>query len=256
MNLDLYKEMLAAPYLTDATAGLSEGKIIDAGVALTNRKITKTPRYIVGAPDDLGALMKLANFAQANITTKTDVILDGKITNRYGFDFYENNAIEKYTPADLIGAVNFGAGYAAGTLAMVVNGFNDDANPIRIGDVFTVAGDTVQHVVQTVTASSGDTVGISFSPALGASVVDTAVITVVATRSLLAFTPSATALAIRGYATMPDGTGVKSAVFDYEGIPIRISIFHDGKLGLTIQYDILYGIKNIDTRRIQRILTA
>jgi len=256
LNLDIYEEMLASQYLIDATSGLTESKIIDAGAALSNRKIQNGGRIITASPDDMATLMKLSAFSQANITGKTDVVIDGLITKRYGFDFFSNNAISKYTPVDLVGAVNNGAGYAAGATSMVVNGFNDDANPIRKGDVFTVAGDSVQHVVQTVTASSGDTIGLTFLPALGASVVDTAVITVVATKSLLAFVPSATALAARPYAVMPQGTGVMSTVVNYQGIPIRISVFHDGKLGLIVQYDILYGVKNIDTRRIQRIITA
>lgn len=256
LNLDVYQEMLASQYLIDATSGLTESKIIDAGAALSNRKIGNQGRVITASPDDIATLMKLSAFSQADITGRTDVVIDGLITKRYGFDFFENNAISKYTPTDLVGAVNNGAGYAAGATSMVVNGFNDDTNPIRKGDVFTVAGDSVQHVVQTVTASSGDTIGLTFLPALGASVVDTAVITVVATKSLLAFVPSATALAARPYALLPEKSGVMSMIVNYQGIPIRISVFHDGKLGLTVQYDILYGVKNIDTRRIQRIITV
>jgi len=256
LNTDIYLEMLASQYLTDATAGLTESKIIDAGAALSNRKIAKNGRVITGSPDDLATLMKLSAFSQSNITGKTDVIIDGLITKRYGFDFYENNAIAKYTPVDLVGAVNFGAGYAAGATTMVVDGFNDDANVIRKGDVFTVAGDSVQHVVQSTTLTTSDTTGITFLPALGAAVVDDAVITVVATKSLLAFIPSSTALAARPYAVLPSALGVMSMVMNYQGIPIRISVFHDGGLGMVVQYDILYGVKIIDSTRIQRIITV
>jgi hypothetical protein len=248
--------MIASQYVTDATSSLTESKIVDARSALSNRKIGMMDRKIVGAPDDMGTLMKLANFSQANITGVTDVIQDGMITSRYGFNFYENNAIEKYTPVDLTGAVNLGAGYAAGTTTMVVDGFNDDTNPIRKGDIFTVAGSSAQYTVQSTTTSSSDTIGITFLPALDAAVVDDAVITFVATRSMLCFVPSATTLAARAYAPLPEGTGVKTAIIEYEGIPIRVCVFHDGSLGLTVQYDILYGIKNIDTQRIHRILTA
>ncbi len=255
VNDAIYREMLATPYLTDATAALTESKIVDAGTALSNRKISKMNRAIVGNPDDMGTLMKLSNFSQANITSKTDVILDGKITNRYGFNFYENNAISKYTPADLTGAVNNVAGYVAGDTTMIVNGFADAANLIRKGDVFTVVGSSLQYVVQSTTVST-NTIGLTFLPALDATIAHTAVITFVATKSMLAFIPQATTLAARPYALLPAATGVQSSVINYQGIPIRISVFHNGNLGLTVQYDILFGVKNIDSSRIERILTV
>lgn len=256
VNADIYKEMIASPYVTDATSGLTELKVIAARTALSNRKVQMPGRVISSSPDDIGTLMGLPAFAQANITGRTDIVIDGMITNRYGFSFTENHAIEKYTPADLAGAVNNGPGYVSGNTAMVVTGFNDDTNPIRKGDVFTVAGSSLQHTVQSVTASSGDTIGLTFLPALDGTVANSAAITVVATRSMLAFIPAATALAARPYAVLPTGVGVQSRVFDYEGFPIRISVYHDGNLGVNVQFDALYGVKNIDTRRIQRILTV
>jgi hypothetical protein len=249
----IYNKMIASPYLVYAVSGLTESSIIDARTALSNRKIGPN-RAIVGAPDDFGTLMKLAAFSQANITTRTDVILDGMITDRYGFKFYEDNAISKYTPADLVGAVNHGAGYVSGDTTMVVDGFNDDANPIRKGDVFTVAGSSAKYTVQSTTTTTSDTTGITFLPALDATIADDAAITFVATRSMLAFTQNAFAFASRPYdMNIP---GVATSVVNYRGIPIRISVFHDGKLGKTVQMDILFGGVIVDNRRIQKVVTA
>ena len=73
---------------------------------------------------------------------------------------------------------------------------------------------------------------------------------------MVAFTPDSFALAARPYALLPDKAGVMGTVINYQGIPIRISVFHDGSLSLSVQYDILYGVSIIDNKRIQRVITA
>ncbi|MBK8396143.1 MAG: coat protein [Leptospiraceae bacterium] len=255
LNQNIYEEMIKSPYVTNALSGVTESLVIDAGTALSNRKIGSN-RALVSRPDDIGTLMKIAAFSAVYASGKSDIVDDGMITRRYGFNFFENNAISKYTPVDLTGAVNNGAGYAAGTTTMVVDGFNDDTNPIRKGDTFTVVGSSARYTVQSTTTSSSDTIGITFLPALDAAVVDDAVITFVGSASMVAFTPDAFALAARPYALLPDKSGVMGMVINYQGIPIRISVFHDGSLGLSVQYDILYGVSIIDNKRIQRIITA
>ena len=256
VNKELYKTALGSTYFVDARAGISEDFIADAATKLSNNEISMMNRIFEGSPDILGACMKLNAFQHVDTTGSDDVMRDGKIARRFGFDFYQNNAFAKYTPADLAGAVNNAAGYDAGATTMTVDGFNDDTNPIRVGDIFVMAADSTStpHTVTAVTYTSGDTTSITFSPGLVESESNDAVINFVATQSALCYVPSGIALAARPYAVLPEATGVRSSVVTMNGLPIRISVWHDGNLGVKVQYDLLFGTKLIDAKRVVRIV--
>lgn len=256
VNKELYKEALKSEYFIDARAGISEDFVSDAGTRLSNNEVSTMNRIFMASPDIIGALRKVDAFQHVDTTGGSDVMRDGRITRRMGFDFYENNAFAKYTPADIVGAVNNAAGYAAGATTMTVDGFNDDAAPLRAGDIFVMAADSTNtpHTILSTTTSSSDTVSITFYPGLVESEADDAVINVVATQSAIAYVPSGLALAARAYATLPEATGVASRVVDVKGLPVRISVWHDGKLGLNVQHDILFGCKLINSKRVVRIV--
>lgn len=256
VNKELYKTALGSTYFVDARAGISEDFIADAGTKLSNNEISMMNRVFEGSPDILGACMKLDAFQHVDTTGSDDVMRDGRIARRFGFDFYQNNAFAKYTPADLAGAVNNAAGYAAGATTMTVDGFDDDTNPLRVGDIFVMATDSTStpHTITAVTTTSSDTTSITFSPGLVEDELDNAVINVVATQSALCYVPSGIALAARPYAVLPEATGVRSSVVTMNGLPIRISVWHDGYLGVKVQYDLLFGTKLIDAKRVVRIV--
>jgi len=256
VNKEIYKTALGSTYFVDARAGISENFIADAGTKLSNNEISMMDRIFEGSPDILGACMKLDAFQHVDTTGSSDVMRDGKIARRFGFDFYQNNAFAKYTPADTAGAVNNSSGYAAGATTMTVNGFEDATNPLRVGDIFVMAADSTStpHTITAVTTTSSKTTSITFSPGLVAAESDKATINVVATQSALCYVPSGIALAARPYATLPDATGVKSTVVTMNGLPIRISVWHDGNLGVKVQYDLLFGTKLIDAKRVVRIV--
>lgn len=255
VNKDLYLELMKTGYIVDATGGISESLVEDASIKLSENEVGLTGRRLVGSPGVIGALRKLATFRDYDTSGSTGIVKDGLITRQLGFDIYQNNIISKYTPADLTGAVNLAAGYAAGTTTIVVKGFNDDANPIRVGDTFKFgAGATGWYTVTATTLTNGDTTGISFLPALDVAVVDEAVITFTATQSALAFVPGAAALAARAYAASPK-PGVNSSIVNVLGLPVRISTWTDtSTLNLNVQYDILYGCKMINSKRVVRVI--
>jgi len=252
IETDIYNTMLSATNFTNGFTTFNEATVIDMGTALSDRKVGKANRKLVLAPGDNGSLMKVSAFQYANQSGSMDVIKDGMLTRQLGFDIYESNGISIYTPADVLGAVNNVGGYPIGTTTMVVNNFADSATPLKAGDIFVVAGDTTQQTIVSTTTTAGNTTGITFSPGLGAAVVDTAVITVTPSRSALAFVPNCLAFAARPYAQLPQGAGVMSSVMMMDNMPIRISVWHDAKLGLNVQYDVLYGMTLIDNDRIQR----
>lgn len=255
VNKDLYLELLKTSYFVDATAGISEDFIADAGTKLSENEVGLIDRRLVGSPGMIGALRKIDVFRDVDTNGTNSVIRDGRITRQYGFDIYENNIISKYTPADVVGAVNNAAGYAAGATSVACDGFNDDATPIRVGDMFKFgAGDTNWHTVTGTTQSSGDTVAISFTPALSDAILDDATITVTPTQSVLAFTPGALAFAARAYATAPK-PGAMSSIVNVQGLPVRITTWTDSAtLNLNVAYDILYGMTMVNPKRVVRVL--
>lgn len=76
---------------------------------------------------------------------------------------------------DSTGAVNLTAGYAAGATIMAVDGF---AVQPKQFDMFFVAGDSVEHEIKAIYYTGSAVTSIAFTPALGASVTDDAVIVV------------------------------------------------------------------------------
>lgn len=255
VNKDLYLELLKTPYFVDATAGISEDFIADAGTKLSENEVGLIDRRLVGSPGMIGALRKIDVFRDVDTNGTNSIIRDGRITRQYGFDIYENNIISKYTPADVVGAVNNATGYDAGATSVACDGFNDDASPVRVGDMFKFgAGDTNWHTVTGTTQSSGDTVAISFTPALSAAILDDATITVTPTQSVLAFTPGALAFAARAYATAPK-PGAMSSIVNVQGLPVRITTWTDSAtLNLNVAYDILYGMTMVNPKRVVRVL--
>ena len=255
VNKDLYLELLKTPYFVDATAGISEDSIADAGTKLSENEVGLIDRRLVGSPGMIGALRKIDVFRDVDTNGTNSIIRDGRITRQYGFDIYENNIISKYTPADVAGAVNAAAGYAAGTTTIVVGDFADSATPIRVGDTFKfTAGATGWYTVTGTTQTAGATTGITFTPALDEDVADKAVITFTPTQSVLAFTPGALAFAARAYATAPK-PGAMSSIVNVQGLPVRITTWTDSStLNLNVAYDILYGMTMVNTKRVVRVL--
>ena len=255
VNKDLYLELMKTSYFVDATAGISEDSVADAGTMLSENEVGPVDRRLVGSPGMIGALRKIDVFRDVDTNGTNSIIRDGRITRQYGFDIYENNIISKHTPADLVGAVDEAANLAAGSTSMAVDGFNDDATPIRVGDTFKfTAGPTGWYTVTGTTLTTGDTTGITFTPATDEIALDDAVITFTPTQSLLAFVPGALAFAARAYA-VADKPGVRSSIMNVQGLPVRVSVWTDSKtLNLNVQYDTLYGMAMVNAGRCVRIL--
>ena len=259
VSKDVYKKLVESPNFVDARSGITEALLIDAGTALSKNKVSRINRRLACSPSAYGALLKLANLTAADGTGDGGAARQsGVLLNRYGFQIGEDNAIEKYTPVDLAGAIaNASTAYAAGATVIAVDGFNDDTNPIRVGDVFTIADETGTpiHTVTATKVTSSDTTEITFYPGIKDGAADNAVITVVATQSAIAFSPSAVGLAMRPWAELPADLGVRSMIFDANGIPVRISVWQES-LNVKVQYATLYGISTYRNSRIVRLVNT
>lgn len=256
VNLDLYKELMKSQYYVDATGGLTEDLVADAGTMLSQHEVGRQNRRLVGSPNAIGALRKIDAFQSHAINNTDSIIKDGLIDRQYGFDIYENNIISKYTPADVTGAVNEAGNLAAGVSVTTCDAFNDDATPVRPGDLFKFTGQTYAgyYTVTATEQTAGDTTKIYFTPPLVDATLDNAVITVTPTQSALCFVPSACAFAARAYTNTPK-PGVNSAIVDVRGLPVRISTWTDSStLNLNVAYDILYGSKLVNAKRVVKLI--
>ncbi len=264
VNTEIYKEALKSTYFinpgTPGTTAIDEDDIIDAGKSLDENKVGRINRTLVVSPADAAVLLKLDAFQYANYSGDAGkAMATGSLGSKFGFNIFVNNAIADYTPADLTGAVNYADGYTAGDTTIVVNGFNDDANPLRAGDIFKSSTGSTYYSVTATTTTNSDTTGITFGYngsgiATGETLTNSELLTFVASRSALGFVPSGIAMAARPYAFLPSGSGALSSVANIDGIPVRISVWHDGNLGLNVQADILFGVKLINQKRVVRII--
>ena len=259
VSKDVYKQLIQSPYFVDATSGITEALLIDAGTKLSKNKVPRGSRKLACSPDAYGALLKLANLTAADGTGDGGVARqEGMLINRYGFQIGEDNGIEKYAPFDITGAVNnSGTAYAAGATTIVVDAFNDDANPVRPGDMFKIADETGTpfHTVISTAKTSDDTTSITFCPGIVDGAANDAVVTFTATQSAVAFAPSAVGLAMRPWAELPSDLGVRSMVFDANGVPVRISVWQES-LNVKVQYATLYGISTYRNSRIVRLVNT
>lgn len=256
---DTYLELLKTDNFVDARAGVSEDFIVDGFTEMSVNKNPTMGRRLAVGPEMTGALMKLDAFQHANIAGSDAVIRDGRLDRKLGFDIYESTIIAKYTPADVAGAVNnAGTAYAAGATTIVVDAFDDDANPLRAGDIFTLADEvgTPLHTVISTVKTTSDTTSITFLPALsGANPADNDdVITVIPTQSLVGFRQNACALVARSFENEDFQVGVRTTTVTINGLPIQIAVWFDDDRNLRVQYALLYGVKIINKDRVVRIL--
>jgi hypothetical protein len=70
--------------------------------------------------------------------------------------------------------VNHGGGYTAGATTMILD---TGTGIMQDGDIFTVAGDTLEHTITAHSETASNTTSITFTPALGSNVADNALIT-------------------------------------------------------------------------------
>lgn len=256
VNDSIYLEMLKGTNFgtpVSLSSTFNEDSVIDVRDGLDSASVDELNRIFVCSPSVINKLLKQDAFQHVNTSGSNEAMQKGIITEKFGFKMVPCTSVAKYTPADVAGAVNKTAGYAAGDTTMVVDGFNDDANPIRVGDIFHIASGTNYYTVTGVKTTSSDTTEITFSPGLKESTVaDDAIINIDASQSAIGMHKSAIALASRGYATIPEGLGVRSSIVDYKGLPIRISVWASG-LVIKVQYDILYGVKLVHNNRLYRL---
>ena len=218
---------------------------LDARKALNNSAAPLDDRYCVINPDAEANAIALEAFQNTAWRGDTDGIVRGNIGEKLGATWVVDQNVQSHTnsngtPTGFL--ANGGSGFAKGLTYIDVD---TGSNAPVVGDVFTVAGDTVPHVV-TAVASGGD-YRLTISPALGAAVSNNAALTFLASagtgfvRNLL-FHRDAFAFASRPLedGMMVGGGNVMANVDPVSGLSLRVEVTREFKQ-TRVSYDILYG---------------
>ena len=227
------------PFASDLTAYLNARK------ALNNSAAPMDDRYCVIDADAEASALALRAFQDASYRGDTAGIVRGQIGEKLGATWFVDQNIQSHTnsngtPTGFL--ANGGSGFAKGLTYIDVD---TGSNAPVVGDIFTVAGDTVPHVV-TAVASGGD-YRLTISPGLGAAVANNAALTFLASASTgfvrnLLFHRDAFAFATRPLedGMMVGGDNVMSQADPVSGLALRVEVTREFKQ-TRVSYDVLYG---------------
>jgi hypothetical protein len=278
IDQDLASLVDDVPWYSDWTSTATVADVTAFRAAMFKRKVPfGNPEAVHCMLDGAvsGELLALNAFATSQGAGDQGVAtqLSGFLGRRYNINFFENqNAPVRTsaTVADVAGAINNAAGYAAASTSIAVNGLSANA-ALKKGDIVVVTGHTQQYVLTadvTADGSGAATLAIFGSPfvakgGLEAFTANSTVVTIVlaggsgATKiNSLAFHQGAFAL---GFARLPDfynGQGVQvfSVLDPVTRLSLRARTFVDGNnSAYYVVLDTLYGKKTLDGNKAQRI---
>lgn len=254
----LYKEV----YNVVGTAGVnpfgtSTLEAQQAARVLGSALAPRDERRMVLDPFGYANALGLSVLQKVNESGDSEALRDGTITRALGFDWYQDQQVPTHTlGAPATAAIDANA--TAGAVSLVLDNASgaDLATLPVVGDVFTIAGNTQQYVVTSVTAdaptANETTVGIS--PALAANVTDGAVVTFVASHTTnLAFHREAFAFASRPMMDLETpGSLIQPLVDDVSGLAMRFEIQREWKRTV-FSIDCLYGVRAVRPQLAVRI---
>ncbi len=218
---------------------------------------------------DVSAFTTHQGAGQAGVESQ----MRGYLGKRFGFNFFANQnapTLTSATVADLAGAVNNGAGYAAGAKTMAIDGISASA-VLAAGDVIAITGHTQRYVLTAAPTIDGTGAGsISFygSPnvqggGLESAVVDNQVVTITLSggsgtskQNSIAFHQNAFALGIAKLPDFMDGQGVNvfsTPIDPQSGLSVRARTWADpDNSQFKVALDVLYGLKTLDGNKAVR----
>lgn len=263
------------PYTEAATIGsVAVTDLINARkVLFNNRAPVNDTANMHGMVDGnfSAELLALAAFTQYNTGGDQALasLMRGAIGNgpRFGVNWFENQNTPTHssgTCADVDGAIDNGAGYAAGSTTIHIDGVTSGGTA-KAGDIVTISGHTKKYAITTdVTFTSGEA-DVVISPGLESAVVDDQVVALVLGAGSggsnkgqqLVFHRNAFALAMAPLPTLPSSLGarVETVTDPKTGLSLRARMYYDGDNSqVLVALDCLYGVKVLDERLACRIL--
>jgi hypothetical protein len=241
--LALYKDIYGYAGVAGTTPfGADLSEFLEARKVLNNQLAPTDPRFVALSPDAEANALGLRAFQDAAFRGDRDGILNGQIGFKLGSTWFMDQNVPTHTAGTGTGGNVSGT---AGTNALNVNAAG--SGTLKVGDVFTIAGDTQTYVTATAdTDISSGTTAITVYPKLATSP-SGANFTIKADHVVnLAFHRDAFAFASRPFAGAdPMGLGVfQSAVDPISGLTLRLEVSRQYKR-TRFAYDILYGVKTV-----------
>lgn len=225
---------------------------------LLNKQLAPmSPRFAILDPDaEANALGKQRAFQDASWRGDAEGIKLGQIGTKFGIDWWMNQNVQSFT----FGTLSDGSGHKAlindAAVAIGQTSVNMDAvsltGTVKIGDIFTVAGDTQQYVVTANATAAANAIAVSFAPGAKVAWADDAQATFVGAagatevRNIVAHR-DAFALAVRPLSAAEGFTGgneIMSEMDPVSGLSLRLEVSRQHKQ-TNFSFDILFGCKCI-----------
>jgi hypothetical protein len=222
-----------------------------------NNKVLQGNRSLVLNPAAESKFLQLPGIVNAEKSGSTQALRDASLGRVYGFNTFMDQNIKVHT-AGAYGKLTDVkcAGTAGASTVVLTSTAGASTAKLEKGDVFTVGAYQYVVTAQTAAAIAG-VVTVSVAPA----VKETTTVTVVSfgcanasglSAQNLGFHRNAFALVSRPIALPLNGLG---SFINYNGLTIRTTFGYDMSTKVnTISFDILYGVKTLDTNLAVRLL--
>lgn len=221
-----------------------------------------TMRRLVLDPEAGAAALDLGAFRDVSASADPQVITEGIIGRKYGFDSYEDQQVPTHTAGTITTGLvaKASTAQAVGLKAIVcTTAATTGACALLEGDIVTFAGDDQTYVLtaDATEASAATDVTLNIEPGLKVALAGSEAVTVKATHVVnLAFQRNAFAFASRPLQDVATQVGVQvaseSVTDPMTGLSMRLEVTRQYKQTLWA-FDMLYGGKCIDPRKATRL---
>lgn len=219
------------------------GTATEARKVLNRNKSPLADRRMVIDPDAEENAINLSEFADSSFTSQNNVILEGDIGRKLGFDW----VMDQQVPEHAAGDVNDGevdGSHSAGVEEVAISSAN--GGTYNQGDVISFAGhEQTYTVLEEVSITATETETVKISPALQEDVANDAAVSVESDHTVnIAMHRDAFALAVRTFRQPASQAQVMTMVDDITGLPLRLEVTRQNKQDYW-SFDLLWGVKVI-----------
>lgn len=246
------------PFATDLTAAAQARKVLNKTVTPINDR-----RLILNGDAEANAVVLPALSYYMN-SGETSTLREGQIGRKLGFDWYYDQQMDEafHVSGTMSGATVSAApvtnprvhGVTSGTVTLTAT----NGQTVKLGDLFTVAGDTQTYVVNQ-NATSNGSITVNFSPAPAVAWTNGSVVSLRANhQNNIAFQKNAIALAVRPFAgdqfsAELSGGQAMTMVDPVSGLPLRLEVTREHRR-VRWALDILFGTEIIRPETAVRII--
>jgi hypothetical protein len=211
---------------------------------LFNQLAPNDDRHVIFDPDAEAQALDLRAFQDASWTGDIDAIINGKLNDRLGFQWWMDQNVATHTAGVPGGTPLTTAVEPIGETSIPVDGMTATTGTYLEGDIITFAGHTQTYVVTAdATADGGGAATLVIAPGLQVSVGNNVAITLKADHvANIGFHRDAIAFATRPLTQDTEGLGAitVSATDPVTGLSLRLEVTREHKRR-RYSYDILYG---------------